>query len=543
MGVQPSLRTILAGSIAATVIIAGCTVQTPTQGDPKVVTVDKITEKLVNDPKDAEKIAALEGDLASRKTALDKANQDIAGLQAQLSGMAPTSIVQVGNTTTSTSSAQPSGWDTAASVAAGIKEVWEDNTTYKTASAQWDVTKSDVVYFTSMGTGYAGYTSATYKTAGVQLIDANTYETIAVYDYDLSKVAPTAPHYVAGTLTTPHGLGVSPDGTQLYIPTGDGGAGPWATKKGSGMILVADAKTGALRQVIKTGVGVHHIKAFVDYQGNHRIILELSSNGTVLLDPNDDNRVVKFISMAETQGRSYQSNAAPGGKYLWLNSRSILGHDYDASANIKWDLSNDSRKAIWSGKSPNGIGFSANGGWTYMIDSVGNQLIKVDNSTDKYVAETQTGSPGAYNIQLNWDNSLAFLTGKGESTFNLGRNVSVINLRTFRAIDEVYIAGQTIDHIILNPIREKNEFWVSSSGTYETIVMSAAAPFAVKQRIKVPTTGDTHSGAFIKYKDKDYTKGELQADQGGVWGDMLAQMKAEAASASPPIPSNAAGVK
>ena len=58
--------------------------------------------------------------------------------------------------------------------------------------------------------------------------------------------------------------------------------------------------------------------------------------------------------------------------------------------------------------------------------------------------------------------------------------MGVIDVRTFqpsrsRAFNQpVYIGGATIDHAILHPDPDMNELWVSSAGTWETIVIDSA---------------------------------------------------------------------
>jgi len=56
----------------------------------------------------------------------------------------------------------------------------------------------------------------------------------------------------------PHGLGVSPDGQWIYVPTADGGA-PWQSGPNGGRLLVVNAQTLKLAQVINTGRGPHHL--------------------------------------------------------------------------------------------------------------------------------------------------------------------------------------------------------------------------------------------------------------------------------------------
>ena len=66
--------------------------------------------------------------------------------------------------------------------------------------------------------------------------------------------------------------------------------------------------------------------------------------------------------------------------------------------------------------------------------------------------------------------------------------------------------------MIVHPDPAANEGWVSSSGTWETIVVDLGTK-QVKARIPSPNGGGTHSGAFARY-NPDWT-GEVMADHGG----------------------------
>jgi hypothetical protein len=120
--------------------------------------------------------------------------------------------------------------------------------------------------------------------------------------------------------------------------------------------------------------------------------------------------------------------------------------------------------------------------------------------------------------------------GKGEGSHNTGGVVGVIDTKTFSPTREfnqpIQTGGSIIDHGILHPDPAVNELWISSAGTWETIVLDLNTR-EVKARIPSPNGGDTHSGGFVRY-NPDFT-GELLADLGGPQKAMFAIMKANAA--------------
>lgn len=428
-------------------------------------------------------------------------------LQAQLRASGPAVIVQAGQLEPPPVRTTPSGWDTEASLTANVRLI----ATYDSSGpAAWDPAQHPLVFVTSEGHGYAGTYSETYKAAGLQIIDANTKRVVTSAAFDLGFK----------TMGTPHGLAVSPDGQWIYVPTNDGDQ-PWTPSPDGGRILVVDAKTLKLNKVLGTPEGPHHIKAFVDWMGRDRVIVEMGQM-RFLLDPNDEQRVVMAFGAANLNGLAYQTNVHPEGKYLYsglvLGGRAVA--DQLLGAVAKLDMETGRTTYITGvGMYPNGFAFSSDGKTTYVADSSGSRVYKIDNATDKVVGSTQSGVPGPYNIALNWDETELWVVGKGEMTFNLGGSLGLINTRTFTTVREYPIGGQTIDHNTLSPDRSANEIWVSSSGTLETIVFDLAKR-EVKARIPSPNGGDTHSGAFVRYAP-DFS-GELLADQGGVHQAMLA---------------------
>lgn len=458
---------------------------------------------------------AAQAELATAQSSLTVATADSAALatevealQAQIAATGPSMIVQtvVDNPT---GGATPAGWETSASLAANVQLL----ATYDSSGdAAWDAAAHPDVFVTSEGVGYAGFYSTTYTVAGLQIIDAVTKEHVASAGFDLGYE----------NMGTPHGLGVSPDGRWIYVPTADGRQ-PWQMNASDGgRLLVVDAKTLKLHQVIGTNKGPHHIKSFTDAKGNDRIIVETQGGPTLLLDPNDDNRVVFEIGPDSLYGQAYQVDADPAGENLYIGL--VLGGRGVAPEieGVVAKVSLASGRATYIpniGIYPNGFAFTSDGKYTYVADSSGDRVYKIDNATNTAIGSTQTAVPGPYMIELNEDESELWVVGKGEMTYNLGGSLGLIDTKSFRAVRDYYIGGQTIDHNILNPA-DTSEMWVTSSGTAEVIVFDIETR-TVKTRIPDQNGGDTHSGAFVHY-EPDFT-GEMRNDNSGARGEFATQ--------------------
>ena len=459
-----------------------------------------------------------QADLAAANADLATAQQAVADLQGQIAQGSPSVIVQTA-VENPTGTQSPSGWDTAASVKAGVQLLASYDTSGDPAA--WDPAAHPNVFVTSEGVGYAGFYSEVFTLVGFQMIDADTKEHVYSAQFDLGYE----------NHGTPHGLGVSPDGRWIYIPTSDGEQ-PWQLNSpDGGRILVVDARTGTLHQVLGTTLGPHHIKAFTDFAGNDRIIVERQGMGLLLLDPNDDNRVVAEYGPDKLFGQNYQVDADPAGANLYvdlvLGSRGVAADLTGAVGKIELE---SGRVTIIPGVGmyPNGFAFTADGKFTYVADSSGDRVYKIDNETNRVIGSTQAAVPGPYEIALNLDETELWVIGKGEMTYNLGGSLGLIDTVTFRAVRDFNIQGQTIDHDIMSPF-DPTEMWVTSSGTAEVIVFDMTTR-TVKIRIPDANGGDTHSGAFVQY-NPDFT-GVLLNDMSGPKGDFLAQVAAAAAAAA-----------
>lgn len=444
--------------------------------------------------------------LDAKTTEVDTATGQLDQLKVQLAGIAPTTVVQATEALAIPTVGAPIGWYTEAALAADIRLLADMDSS---GPAAWDPVAHPLVFITSEGRGYAGTFSDTYtKLAGIQIIDADTKTVVTSASYDLGFEK----------MGTPHGMGISPDGAFIYLPTGDGDQ-PWRVGPNGGRLLVINAKTLKLDKVIGSLEGPHHVKAFTDWQGNDRVLVE-AGRQRFLLDPKDDNRVVMQFGTLNFNASPYQSDVDSTGRYIYsgltLGGRGTAPELLGAVG--KLDLETGRVTTITDvGMYPNGFAFTADGKYTYVSDSSGDKVYKIDNATNKVIAGTQTGVAGPYNIALNWDETELWVVGKGEMTYNLGGSLGLVDTRTMRAVRDYNIGGQTIDHNILSPDYDANEMWVTSSGTLETIVFDLNTR-EVKARIPTANGGDTHSGGFVRY-NPDFT-GTLMSDQGGIMNAM-----------------------
>lgn len=362
--------------------------------------------------------------------------------------------------------------------------------------------------------------------AGFHLIDGYSKEVVAQF------IAVTTPE-TAGMRAGPHGVNVSPDGRWAYVGWSEIDDGP---TQYTSYVAIVNMRTLKIDKLLKQeslyqgqprAQRLHHIQSWRDAEGNDRTILQwgFGANGGPhhILDPNDDNRVVRSITYDDVQVMGHPfTTPSPDGKtlYVSIGSPELREAPFKGAGIAKVDLETGTVTNIMEvGNHPIGITHDVDGRFTYVVDGSNSLVYKIDNETDEIVGHTSAGVAGPYGIAMNWDESLIFTVGKGEGTHNRGAVLGVVNAKPFtrwRGLRQqpIFMGGSasSLDHAILHPDPEVNELWVSNMNGWETIVLDLEN-FAPSDWIATPNGGDTHSGGFVRY-EPDFT-GELLVDMGG----------------------------
>jgi mono/diheme cytochrome c family protein/DNA-binding beta-propeller fold protein YncE len=451
-----------------------------------------------------------------------------AALQQQLASMAPTMVVQAGQLAVPPPAAQPSGWETAEAIRGRIRLL----ATYDSSGPDaWDVRAHPTVFVTSEGVG--SNPKGGTRRSGVQIIDAFAKKVVASALFDLGEEV----------TENPHGVGISPDGRWLYL-------GQMHRVRATGQVrtvlMIVNARTLKLDKVLEGTARVdwfHHITGFKDWQGRDRVMVAFgrTPGGAphYLLDPHDNNRVARAITMEDIGfkvGHPYPT-VDPTGRFVYVSiiAPPWRGQLHNTGGIAKFNLETGAATIIpWVGDNPIGMAHTADGRFTYVNDSEGSSVYKIDNTTNTVVAHTNAGVTGPYGLVLNWDQTLLYPIGKGEGGHNRGSVVGVVDTRTFvpsRMLHNmpIYLGGSasSIDHGILHPDPKVNELWITNMNGWETIVLDLDT-HQVSDYIPTPNGGDTHSGGFVRYTP-DW-KGELLADMGGPKGPMYAAIGQRAAA-------------
>ncbi|MFQ5922349.1 MAG: YncE family protein [Anaerolineales bacterium] len=424
-----------------------------------------------------------------------------------------------------------SDWDTEWSQKFGIKllEAFDSG-----GDPAWDPAEHPLVYLASEGPGYSGLISSGVVFPGFLMIDAETRETVAAPHYDLGQEE----------YFEPHGLGVSPGGEWIYIPTG--AAAAWGSPSGGGRLLIINAQTLKLDKVLSTQGNPHHIKSFVDAQGRELVLVENFSDSTFyVLDPNDDNRIVGGIDGSGLRGSGYLSFAHPSGQYIFVSVRTPFGSEGGVAV-VDTDTWRTRAHIDTLDSSPIYVAFSADGETAYVTGGHESTVAKLDISAENPRAWnvsgfTSAGTLGPYGLTLNWDESQLWTIGKGEGAHNRGNTMGLIDPNIMTMPPRAWAPGSRGsfytdcvrgDHALVNPVPEMNEMWISCNASFNTIIWDFETQ-SIKENLATPNGGSTHNGAFVQY-EPDFT-GRVLSDQNGLQGPALEaklDILAESATAS-----------
>ncbi|MBI3181518.1 MAG: hypothetical protein HYZ28_05190 [Myxococcales bacterium] len=378
----------------------------------------------------------------------------------------------------------------------------------------WDPVLHPLVFITPVGPGYGGKLSGV-KWPGVTVIDANSREIVKYAAYDMS-----AEGWSDANVFESHGMAVSLDGKWIYLPTGSG------TARG---FMVINARTLKLDKFLQTDGRPHHAKAFTDSAGKSRVLLYGWEQPPFVLDPLDNNKVVGGADMNATGMEGYLWFVDPTGKELWGSGRwrngnvraEVHGNQVMIVDTTTWKLKST---IPWEGEStPVWVDFTPDNKYAYVSGGHSSTVLKYDRAAKKVLGISRAGVEGPYGLRLNWDGKEIYAIGKGEGSTNLGQDIGLLDTKRIElslSATANYTTGCVRgDHITLHPDPAKNELWLSCNSSFEVAIFDMTTK-AVSARIPMPSSGSTHSGAFVSYKS-DWS-GDVLSDQNGLHGPAFA---------------------
>lgn len=377
----------------------------------------------------------------------------------------------------------------------GIKVVQTFDASGKPA---YETKGGDLLFFTNASVSY----NSTADKPMIIVINARTRKIIALAEIDVP--------------TSPHGITLSPDARQIYLPSGFASAGGRRLSGGAPTAII-DAKTLKLAAILNTGGETHHTQVVAD-----RYVMFDSFAGPVpifLLDP-ETNKVVRAIPAGDFKGNPYIGFASPDGKFIYVTVRPGIARDASGREIDGWlskiNLETMQQVATFPvGPGPVWTAVTQDGKTGYVSLSLTNKLVKLDLQTGKILGIAPTGR-GPYGIRLSPDEKIAYVANKGEGQGQRGATFSAIDTATMTVIREQLSCpdGQCqADHIVLSP--DGKELWISNN--LGSISIFDRESLKMLDTIQTPKLADPHGGTFVQIAPDNHSA-KVVADIGGPHG-------------------------
>ncbi len=403
------------------------------------------------------------------------------------------------------------GWTTPLAEQLGVRLVQRFDSSGEDA---WDPLAHPNVFITTEGPGYGGLLSGVTQ-PGIAIIDSDTREVVAHQSYDVLALG-------WENVFEPHGLGVSPDGQWIYLPSGEGSF----SSVGKGRLLVINARTLKLDKILGLRGQPHHAKSFTMPDGTGLAYVYGWGQPMFAMDPSDDNRVVGGLDFNAMGIEGYLYFASPEGDEIIASGRfrrGVARNELHGNVMVRIDTSD------WSlidyvpvaDSTPVWVSFSADGENAYFSGGHSSLVFKYDRIGDEVTSHARAGVEGPYGVHLGWDDTFLYAVGKGEGSHNRGKVLGLINTdlmdRSTRPMDQFTTNCLRGDHGTLHPDPDANELWITCNSSFEIVVFDLDRN-EVSARIPMPNGGSTHSGSFLQYAGWN---GEVVADQNGLQGSAL----------------------
>lgn len=370
----------------------------------------------------------------------------------------------------------------------------------KTIPSTFKPKPGDLVFVTNASISY----NSQAKFPWVIIIDAKTKKIVAGAE-------------IPEITTSPHGVGVSPDATKIYLPAGSALPNFQTAIDGTrfkGGVTVVDMKTLKTVQQIDTKDAPHHIQVV----GDKYVMVDAWGTSQVLflLDPNDNNKIIKEFDAKAFGGRPYIGFSSPDEKYIYMTVRPEPGSDHKEAWISRVSLTDWSVEkvadvgggAVWTA-------FSRDGQYAYVTEPEEDRLAKVDLLTGKVVGRSATGR-GPYGVNVSPDETTLLVVSKGEGgRGQRGGSFVTIEADTMRLLQEVPACLAFVcqpDHAIISP--DGKEYWINNNMGYVDVFDIATMDLLAE--MTMPLLADPHGGVFVQF-DKD-GKGHVVMEPGGPRG-------------------------
>ena len=452
---------------------------------------------------------------------------------------APANVITT--VTSQSTGAPPTGWETAQAVKMGTY-LEAEFTNSSSGPSAWNATLHPHIFVTT--NGLAACAVNKICSPGLAIIDANTWQVILTRQYQISGVT---------NYNEDHDIGVSMNGQYIYLGSADN-SNPVAAKRG--FLLIIDARTLQVHQVLNTWGSPHHERAFTLWNGEDVEGLDnfyLTSYGSqtdnstlgqsaIIMDSEHDNVILGGVTPAMVDGNPHKISADPNGQELFVYV-DIMGAT-EGKVNLVGAMPSGGKIVVvnmtnWhmitsylvASQEPTWGVTTQNGKYTYVNDGTGDVVYKLDNVQQAVVGQSRCACLGGYGDLLSYNEQTLYIASKGEGDGGHGAQIGIVNPTSMTPSSTVNIASVEPDHLVMDPW-DTNLLVAGSNGYYPwaPYFQDTVWNMSSQQTVAVVTqTGSSHPGEFVQYTvnaDGSWT-GQLMSDNQGLHGSALqAQVKA-----------------
>ena len=334
---------------------------------------------------------------------------------------------------------------------------------------------------------------------------AATHPWVVIIDTKTKKIV--AASEISDVNTSPHGIGMSADATQIYLPAGSSAAN-------YGGVTVVDFATLKTTQVIETKDRPHHLQTLNDQYvmgdawGVNQVLF--------LIDPAQGNKIVKEIDAAAFGGRPYIGFPTPDGKSIYMTVRPPTGSSNPDAWISRLDVDTWTvEKIVDIGEGAVWTVFTRDGQFAYVTAPHDDEIVKVDLAAKKVIGRAPVGR-GPYGATLSPDEKTLFVVSKGEGgNGQRGGSFVEVDAEAMRTLVERPSCTAFLcqpDHALVSP--NGKELWISNNMGYITIF--DIKTLSLIAEVTMPLLSDAHGGFFVQYDSSG--KGHVVMDTGGPHG-------------------------
>lgn len=258
-----------------------------------------------------------------------------------------------------------------------------------------------------------------------------------------------------------HGLAVTKDGKELYVPS----------MKGFETIFVYKSSTGKEVAAIYVGGPQHHVAISPD--GKYAYLSVMPSSVSVI-----DITTRKKIASVKVGAGPDSVAFSPDSKYAYITNSE------DDTVSVIKTSTHQTVATIAVGELPDHIVVSPDGRKVFLTNNFSENISVIDTATNKVIATIPAGR-GTHGIAISPDGKFVVATNRGGSTYVV---IDAVNNKRLRVVE----IGQEPEHVSILDVAGKTKIYVNVLSTHQILVVDPETDKVIK-RLNVGVDPHAHA--------------------------------------------------